>query len=1132
MEININNKLYFVNEDEFTQTKHEEYHTLILRDGVGEMDREIGLISQLILDEQAYDFIHVGATHGGYTALQLLPYFTSIYIINPNNDDNVKKNCEKYDIGKVNTTSVNNKRFKIIKYEGNYHHFDFIAIICTYQPINLPLHACYSLNFSKLLIYVPYCLNVGFKNKTFIDGNIIRYNNLLHLCMIVKDASDGFRDILTKNLPWVDQWTILDTGSTDNTQLIIKETMSKNGKLFCEPFINFPDSRNRCLTLAREHNYCRYLIMLDDTYVLKGDIDEFLSVLRCDQFADSYNVFVHSNDIQYGSNRLLIATRDLNYKYKIHEIIDGNRNVVVQCPKDRIYIEDIDSDYMKERTRNRKEQDLVLLHDTLLEMPNDPRTLTYLVQTYCELSRWDDAFHYAELRVVLAGYREEITECYLIMGNILESVRGANFDVCKDMYVKCYEHDPLRPDAAYCIGNMYYMIDDYENAYEWLLKGYNVGTPMHVTSNLRPKIYNELLPYRMVEVCDKVQDYKSGIHAAQRYLKHQYDHTIKSYLDIFNVLMQDINIGDLKIKNDEVNIGGVNLKINNNCICFVADGGFGCWNGHSIKKGGIGGSETYIIEMAKQMKNLTTKHVYIFCNTDTEEVIDGVIYKKIIHYLPFLHQHIVDVCIISRYSEYIHVTLKHDVKKVFLVVHDLTMTGNIIPIDDRIAGIFCMSKWHKLYFTTLFPTLNNVHIFPNGIHYEKKDITNKRKNSFIYSSFPNRGLVHLLRMFGGVRKLLEGATLDVFCDMSNEWCWQVSHDEMEEINGLLEKHKKYVTNHGFVKKEVLYQCMVTSEVMLYPCTFRETFCISILEAKMHGVICVTNDLAALNDWDNIMVDGDASTQEWQAKAIMKVVDVLGNNNDKYIQDQINMVKRYDWNTLGKEMVNYINNKIDVVGEIDGVDIINNNESEGDVVLINDKLNYCDMYNWTNDLPRSSKGIMLSILDLYKDKKCKVLEIGTFAGTSIIGFLDYLPYATGTVIDLWEDYDESDVVKTIKKDKVEQIFYNNVKISGLSDRIKCIKGDSKDVLIRLIGNNKKYDLIYVDGSHHGFDCYTDMVLSWKLLNTDGVLIIDDYLWKPDKETPFTPYEAINYFMLTYKNKYKVLGIGYRVFLKKI
>mgnify|MGYP001793863326 CR=1 FL=1 len=66
-----------------------------------------------------------------------------------------------------------------------------------------------------------------------------------------------------------------------------------------------------------------------------------------------------------------------------------------------------------------------------------------------------------------------------------------------------------------------------------------------------------------------------------------------------------------------------------------------------------------------------------------------------------------------------------------------------------------------------------------------------------------------------------------------------------------------------------------------------------MEAKRHGVICVTNDVAALKYWDKIMVDGDASTQEWQAKAIMKIVDVLGNNNDKYIQDQINMVKRYD-----------------------------------------------------------------------------------------------------------------------------------------------------------------------------------------------------------------------------------------------
>lgn len=191
--------------------------------------------------------------------------------------------------------------------------------------------------------------------------------------------------------------------------------------------------------------------------------------------------------------------------------------------------------------------------------------------------------------------------------------------------------------------------------------------------------------------------------------------------------------------------------------------------------------------------------------------------------------------------------LKHDVKRIFLVVHDLTITGNIIPINDRIKAIFCMSEWHKTYFSSIFPTLNNIKVFPNGIHYTNRIVMAKKINSFIYSSFPNRGLLHLLRMFPTIKEVIIDATLDIFCDMDNAWSNNVAKEEMEEIKLLLVKHKNFVTNYGFVKKEVLYQHMAKCEVMLYPCTFQETFCISLLEAKMHGVICLTNDLGAIKN---------------------------------------------------------------------------------------------------------------------------------------------------------------------------------------------------------------------------------------------------------------------------------------------
>ena len=46
---------------------------------------------------------------------------------------------------------------------------------------------------------------------------------ILELVMIVKNSGEILRDCLKHNKQFIDYWTILDTGSTDNTIDIINE---------------------------------------------------------------------------------------------------------------------------------------------------------------------------------------------------------------------------------------------------------------------------------------------------------------------------------------------------------------------------------------------------------------------------------------------------------------------------------------------------------------------------------------------------------------------------------------------------------------------------------------------------------------------------------------------------------------------------------------------------------------------------------------------------------------------------------------------------------------------------------------------------------------------------------------------
>lgn len=89
------------------------------------------------------------------------------------------------------------------------------------------------------------------------------------------------------------------------------------------------------------------------------------------------------------------------------------------------------------------------------------------------------------------------------------------------------------------------------------------------------------------------------------------------------------------------------------------------------------------------------------------------------------------------------------------------------------------------------------------------------------------------------------------------------------------------------------------------------------------------------------------------------------------------------------------------------------------------------------------------------------------------------------------------------------------------------------MIQLQSTDKiqKFDIIYVDGSHRLLDCYIDLILSWQLLDINGMMIIDDYLFNKENILE-SPFEAVNDFLEKYKNEYILLHKNYRVFIKKI
>jgi predicted O-methyltransferase YrrM len=157
-----------------------------------------------------------------------------------------------------------------------------------------------------------------------------------------------------------------------------------------------------------------------------------------------------------------------------------------------------------------------------------------------------------------------------------------------------------------------------------------------------------------------------------------------------------------------------------------------------------------------------------------------------------------------------------------------------------------------------------------------------------------------------------------------------------------------------------------------------------------------------------------------------------------------------------------------------------------------------------------------------------LEVGAFAGTSVIGMLQYLPGARATAIDNWDSYKDTNDAQNTSAGMVEQVFFENIFNAGVRSQISAFKGDMGIVLTYLHEQNKRYKFIYIDDIRNPNARYTECLYSWGLLETNGIMAINDYAGTVTE--PGT--KGINDFLYEITGQYIILEAGYRLFIKKL
>lgn len=1037
----IDKKEYWVEQDEFKPIYYEEYCNLNILDDIEYVERIVALINDITDTMYPLEVVMDTSTKesfGGYfeTNIRSTPSDFKFHLF-----------CETNQSGSFMLLKTKTPR-------GGYHIFEWM------------------IDKKQLYLYIHDKILKNFKEHFhwyISQNNKFTYDNLLHLTMIVKNSGDSFKTVLESYIPYIDRWTILDTGSTDNTVQIIKNTLGKRvrGELFQEPFINFRESRNRCLDLAGYNS--KFLIMLDDTYVIKENLRGFLKKVRGDQFGESFGLFIQSKDMEYSSNRIFRTVYNLRYMYKIHEVPQENKCVMI--PKQDAWIFDAVDDYMDKRTANRKQSDIILLQESIQEEPENPRHLYYMAQTYVCLEDYENAYKYFLRRFYHSneGFFQEKFDAGFEAARIGQYRLNKPWEECLFLYNALEKIDPRRPEPSYFIGIYHYTQKNFKEAFKFMLRSHRLGFPVHAQFSLKPSLSFYFAPKVLAELCYSINDepdaFKIGLEACQFFLSADYPVTLETP-DIKQLMNDWSNIYFLldQLKPDCV----VNVP-EKPYLCIVAPGNWKKWTGKSLDKDGLGGSETHTIEIANLFQNeLERFNVIVFCNC-TETIHNNISYKPVEQYIEFINENYVHTSIICRYSEFIPVTIHANVDNIIVMLHDVRLTGTIIPVHPKIRNFICLTEWHKELFCSQFSQFNNIStICHHGIDIDRFDkIYNAKPNimgfrpRFIYSSFANRGLHILLEMWESILQVYPNAVLCIYTDLGNEWFKTHYPDIRVRIINLLYKYlNRSIIYFGWVGKEHLIKAWVNADIWLYPCVWEETFCLTALEAAASRTLAVTSDLAALKETvgdRGILISGNPETQEWKDEALKQIQKALSNKviYDELIQSNYRWAKEHRWT----------NNPI--------------------INIVEHHLEYRNVFNWTIDYPVASKNIIGQIL---RD----VVQVDAVSNL----FLDVCSH-TGTVgIELLKMFRGHCIM--IDTNTVYPSFQNNLKLTGLSQKIRFYNVSKHnsflDILQKLYKDNEEPIVIHMDICNYlkqiknEYELVCVLSVVWSLLKVKGLLIL--------------------------------------------
>jgi len=290
------------------------------------------------------------------------------------------------------------------------------------------------------------------------------------------------------------------------------------------------------------------------------------------------------------------------------------------------------------------------------------------------------------------------------------------------------------------------------------------------------------------------------------------------------------------------------------------------YNPNTAKNIGIGGLETCLIELSREFAK-RGHDVTCFVRCNTPDLYEGVKFYDISSYKPNNTNLFIGL---ESFPQEIHA------EKVVNWVHRNEIASARIPEVDKIVLV---SEWQKDYFIKgelSSDLVSKIEVISNGVNLElfAKSGIAKKEFSIVYATFPTKGLIYLSKIFPRIRERVPQANLHVY---SGAGLWGWDNEQFRPMYNQMIKERIHF--HGQEGKQNLAKRLNEYKVYLYPCTFLETFCLSILEAMAAGCVPVTTSMGNLpniieNGETGYAIEGNPKDFVWQHEAADRVKDLL------------------------------------------------------------------------------------------------------------------------------------------------------------------------------------------------------------------------------------------------------------------